>query len=78
MTAIASHITAFFHQRLTRERRASVNTCESYAYALKMLLGYAAKRLKTAPSKLQLEQIDAPLVVGFLDFLETARLLISQ
>ena len=73
MTAIAPHVTAFFHQRLTLERRASVNTCDSYAYAFKMLLGYASKRLKTAPSRLELEQIDAPLVVGFLNHLEAAR-----
>ena len=60
MTAIAPHVTAFFHQRLTLERRASVNTCDSYAYAFQMLLGYASKHLKTTPSKLQLEQIDRP------------------
>jgi integrase/recombinase XerD len=73
MTAIASHVTAFFQQRLTLERRASVNTSDSYAYAFKMLLAYASKRLRTPPSKLELEQIDAPLVVGFLNHLETAR-----
>ena len=73
MTAIAPHVTAFFHQRLTLERRVSANTCDSYAYAFKMLLGYASKRLKTVPSKLQLEQIDAPMVVGFLNHLETSR-----
>ena len=61
MTAIASHVTAFFEQRLTLERHASVNTCDSYAYAFKMLLDYASKRLRTPPSKLQLEQVDAPL-----------------
>jgi site-specific recombinase XerD len=73
MTAIASHVTAFFQQRLTLERHASVNTCDSYAYAFKMLLDYASKRLRTPPSRLELEQIDAPLVVGFLNYLEAAR-----
>jgi integrase/recombinase XerD len=73
MTAIASHVTAFFQQRLTLERRASVNTCDSYAYTFKMLLDYASKRLRTPPSRLELEQIDEPLVVGFLNHLETAR-----
>jgi len=73
MTAIASHVTAFFQQRLTLERRASANTCDSYAYAFKMLLGYASNRLKTAPSRLELEQIDAPMVVSFLNHLESAR-----
>ncbi|MCC6195031.1 MAG: tyrosine-type recombinase/integrase [Burkholderiales bacterium] len=73
MTAIASHVTAFFHERLALERRASVNTCDSYAYAFKLLLNYASKHLKTAPSRLELEQIDAPLVVGFLNHLEGTR-----
>lgn len=73
MTAIASHMTAFFQERLTLERRASANTCDSYAYALKMLLDYASKRLRTRPSRLELEQIDAPLVVGFLNHLEVER-----
>lgn len=73
MTAIAPHVTAFFRERLTMERRASIHTCDSYAYAFKLLLGYASKRLKVAPSRLELEQIDAPLVVAFLNDLETAR-----
>jgi len=73
MTALAPHVSAFFHERLTLERRASANTCDSYAYAFKLLLDYASKRLKIAPSRLELEQLDAPLVVGFLHHLETAR-----
>jgi hypothetical protein len=49
-------VSAFFNQRLALERRASVNTSASYAYAFKMFLEYASKRLKTAPSRLELEQ----------------------
>jgi hypothetical protein len=41
MTQIASHITSFLQQRLPVERRASDNTCESYAYAFKLLFEYA-------------------------------------
>jgi integrase/recombinase XerD len=73
MTPIAPHITAFFQQRLPIERGASSHTSDSYAYAFKLLLAYASERLKVAPSQLDLEQIDAPLVVGFLNHLETAR-----
>lgn len=73
MTALASHVTAFFQERLTRERQASVNTCDSYAYAFKLLLNYASERLKVAPCRLELEQIDASLVAGFLNHLETSR-----
>lgn len=73
MTALAPHLTAFFEERLTLERNASVNTCDSYAYAFKLLLEFASKRLKKTPSHLELEQIDAPLVVSFLRHLETTR-----
>ncbi len=73
MTLIASHITAFLRQHLVDERNASRNTCESYAYAFKLLFGFAADRLKTAPSKLCFEQIDAPLVTEFLSHLESRR-----
>jgi len=73
MTPIAPHITAFLQERLPIERRASDNTCESYAYAFKLLFEYASACLKVPPSALHLEQLDAPLVVNFLRHLETAR-----
>jgi integrase/recombinase XerD len=73
MTPIAPHLTAFFQQRLPLERGASRHTSDSYAYAFKLLLAYASERLKVSPSQLALEQIDAPLVVSFLNHLETAR-----
>jgi len=73
MTPISSHITAFLQQRLPIERRASDNTCESYAYAFKMLFEYASNCLKVSPSELCLEQLDAPLIVSFLNHLEDNR-----
>ena len=72
-TPIAPHVTAFFEQRLPIERRASENTRDSYAYAFQLLLTFASKRLKLTPSQLAVEQIDAPLVLGFLNDLETTR-----
>jgi integrase/recombinase XerD len=73
MNPIAPHITVFLQQYLPVERGASVNTCESYAYAFKLFFKYASNRLKVTPSQLQLEQLDAPLVVNFLNNLETTR-----
>jgi integrase/recombinase XerD len=72
-TPIAPHLTAFFEQRLPIERRASKNTSDSYAYAFQLLVTFASKRLKVAPSRLAVEQIDAPLVVDFLNDLEATR-----
>ena len=73
MTPIAPLVTAFFQQRLPLERRASDHTSESYAYAFKLLLTFASDRLKVPPSQLHLEQIDAQLVVDFLNYLEHDR-----
>jgi site-specific recombinase XerD len=73
MTMIAPHITAFLQHRLPVDRRASPNTCDSYAHAFKLLFEYASDCLHVPPSQLNLEQIDAPLVVNFLGHLETVR-----
>src|SRR5262245_43570683 len=73
MTPIAPHISAFLRERLPLERRASEHTCDSYAYAFQLLFAFASKRLKVTPSKLYLEQIDAPLVLAFLEDLESQR-----
>ena len=73
MTLLAPHITAFLQQRLPIERRASPNTCDSYAYAFRLLFEYASDCIKHPPSQLQLEELDAPLIVNFLNHLETTR-----
>lgn len=73
MTPLAPLISAFLNQRLPLERRASDHTCEAYAYAFQLLFGYAAERLKVPPCELVLEQLDAPLLVDFLGYLETVR-----
>jgi site-specific recombinase XerD len=73
MTPIASHITAFLRERLTIERRASPHTCDTYAYAFQLLFEFASQRLGVAPSDLQLEQIDATLVMAFLEHIQEQR-----
>jgi integrase/recombinase XerD len=73
MILISPHITAFLQQRLPVERGASPNTCDSYADAFRLLFEYSSACLKIPPSKLLLEQIDAPLIVNFLNYLETIR-----
>jgi integrase/recombinase XerD len=73
MILIAPHITTFLQQRLPTEKRASPNTCDSYAHAFRLLFEYASVCVKLPPSQLCLEQIDAPLIVNFLNHLETTR-----
>lgn len=73
MTDIAPHITAFLRQRLPVERAASPHTCDTYAYAFRILFEFASRKLGVRPSALQLEHLDAPLVLEFLAHLQTAR-----
>jgi len=73
MTPLAPHMAAFLQERLPIERRASPNTCDSYAHAFRLLIEYASRCVKVPPSQLQLEQMDALLIVNFLNHLETTR-----
>jgi len=73
MTPLAPHLTAFLRDRLLRERKASPHTCDAYAYAFQLLLTFAAKLLRVQPSALALEQLDVPVVLAFLEDLETTR-----
>ena len=73
MTIIAPHITAFLRERLPVQRGASEHTCQSYAYAFQLLFHYASERYRVNPSELELEQLDAPMIMDFLEQLETQR-----
>ena len=73
MIAIAPHISAFLRERLPLQRGASEHTCAAYAYAFKLLFEFASTRFKVPPSGLSLEQLDAPVVMDFLDWLEKDR-----
>ena len=73
MTALAPHIAAFLQVRLPAEQGASEHTRDSYAYAFQLLFKFASKTLKTSPSALQLEHLDAPLILSFLEHLESVR-----
>jgi site-specific recombinase XerD len=73
MTALAPTLQAFFTDRLARQRNASAHTIAGYRDTWRMLLSFAAARTGTAPSMLDLDDIDAPLVAAFLDHLENDR-----
>ena len=73
MTALASYLGSFLREHLPKERRASQHTCEAYAQSFQLLLGFAAARLKIKPSNIEIERLDAPLVLAFLEHLEKAR-----
>lgn len=63
----------FFTQRLMQQRQASAHTISSYRDTFRQFLKFVQKRLVKPPSRLSLEEIDAPLIVAFLDDLEKRR-----
>lgn len=72
-TNLAPLLERFFMQRLMQERQVSPHTIASYRDTFRLFLKFTQQRLHTPPSALQFEQIDAPLVVAFLDQLEKQR-----
>lgn len=69
-TGFSTHLERFFTQRLMQQRQASPHTICSYRDTFCQFLKFIHKRLHKQPASLQFEQIDAPLVVAFLDELE--------
>jgi site-specific recombinase XerD len=63
----------FFLRRLVAQRGASARTVESYRDAFELLFGFAEQRMGKSPSALELADLNAPLVLDFLDHLETER-----
>ena len=67
---LAALLQRFFTQRLMRQRQASPHTISSYRDSFRQFLKFVQQRLRKPPSRLTFEEIDAPLIVAFLDELE--------
>jgi site-specific recombinase XerD len=72
-TSLAPLLERFFTQRLMQQRKASPHTIRSYRDSFRQFLTFAQQRLHRPPSRLNIEQIDAPLVAAFLEELEKQR-----
>lgn len=73
MTPIAPLITGFLRDYLPRQRGFSLHSIDTYAHSYKLLFAFAAQQLRTRPSRLTLEQIDAGMVLAFLAHAERDR-----
>jgi integrase/recombinase XerD len=75
MTAasLPSLLQRFFTDRLQSQLGASPHTVASYRDTFRLLLVFAAARLKRAPCKLRVEDLSAKLLGGFLEHLEQGR-----
>jgi integrase/recombinase XerD len=73
MSALAPTLEAFFTERLINQRQASPHTVAAYRDAFRLLLKFTQQRRGKAPSTLDLEDLDAPLIGSFLNHLERER-----
>jgi integrase/recombinase XerD len=73
MTPIAPLMTTFLREHMPMQKGYSPHSCEAYAYSFKLLFEFASNRIKTRPSQLCLEQLDAALILDFLAHIEQQR-----
>jgi site-specific recombinase XerD len=73
MSLLAPTLQAFFAERLIAQRQVSPHTISSYRDTIRLLLAFAQEKTGRAPSRLQLEDLDAPLINAFLEHVERER-----
>ena len=73
MSYLGPTLQCFFAERLVRERRASPFTIGAYRDTFRLLIEFAHERTGKAPSRLDLADLDAPLIGAFLEHLERDR-----
>lgn len=58
---------------LRRSVETTVHTWDAYAYSFQLLVTFAAGRLRKRPCLLQIEDIDVPTILAFLEHIEQTR-----
>lgn len=72
-TSFPSLLQRFFTDRLLQQRQASPHTIAGYRDTFRLVLRFAAERLRRAPSALTLEDFTPAFISEFLDHLERVR-----
>src|SRR6266702_8030018 len=70
---IAPHLQAFFAEYLCQQRRLSPQTILSCRDTFRLLLAFLRDQTGVEPSALQITDVDAPVVLRFLTYLEQER-----
>ncbi|HEV8627925.1 MAG TPA: tyrosine-type recombinase/integrase [Acidimicrobiia bacterium] len=73
MSTLAPLLESFFTECLVGQRAASPHTIAAYRDTFRLLLRFTHDRVGTAPARLDLAQLDAPLIGAFLTHLEVDR-----
>lgn len=72
-TAFSTLLQSFFCQRLVAQRNASPQTVASYRDTFRLLLRFLNQHLQKTPDQILLSDLDASVVLRFLDYLEQER-----
>ena len=70
---IAPHVQAFFAEHLCQYKRVSSKTIASYRDTFRLLLTFVKETTGKEPFALRINDLDAPVVLRFLDYLEYRR-----
>jgi len=73
MISLASVLPRFFTDRLVEQRQVSPHTIAAYRDTFRLLLEFAQRRLNKEPVELLIEDIDAALILKFLEHVEKKR-----
>ncbi|MGO8726900.1 MAG: tyrosine-type recombinase/integrase [Streptosporangiaceae bacterium] len=73
MSSLAPLLQSFFTDRLRGQRDASPHTVAAYRDTIRLLLRFAEEQVGKPPSKLDVSDLDAPLITAFLEHLERER-----
>lgn len=69
----ASMVQRFFTERLIQQQNVSAHTIAAYRDTFRLLLAYIERQLGKSPALVSLDEFDAKLILGFLDYLEIER-----
>lgn len=72
-TRFGALLQQFFVERLMQQRHASARTIAAYRDCFRLLLVFAERRLGKRPAEIAIEDLNASLVLDFLEYLEKQR-----
>jgi site-specific recombinase XerD len=72
-TSFPTLLQQFFLERLIQQRNVSAQTVAAYRDCFRLLLQFARRHLNKAPEQLAVADLDAPLILAFLNHLEAER-----
>lgn len=70
---LSSMVQSFFTQHLTEHKQVSPRTVTAYRDTFRLLFTFLQNKTSHTPSEVEIQELDAPIILEFLDHLESAR-----